>query len=241
MSINLINTTINFLFPAKCLLCGTFHNSCICNKCLDTCQLVEETLCINCNQKTNLFKTHSKCLLKGCNAKILPTHFYYCYEYTGTVRRCIKMSKYSGKQFALLQQLTEHGIQQLHQQINLKDFLAVPIPLHPKKLKTRGFNQVDIISAVVASHFGLPINKTLLIRTRNTQAQYHLSKTARAKNLENAFAVKMPSTIVKSQVPQKILLIDDISTSGATFLEATATLYKSGAKEVRAFALTKKI
>jgi len=119
---------------------------------------------------------------------------------------------------------------------DLTDFTVVPIPVSKKREKTRGFNQVKIISEEIAKKFNLKIENSILARKKETDVQHKHGREERFKNLEEAFTANP-----KKVSGKKIVLVDDILTSGATFLEASKTLYKAGAKEVKCFALSKKI
>ena len=105
---------------------------------------------------------------------------------------------------------------------------VVPVPLHPRREYQRGFNQAEDL----ASHLGRPVVK-LLTRVRNTHSQIDLPKHRRQENVKDAFALD-PVRGSRLPVPGIIVLVDDVSTTGAT-LEACARVLKSaGVKEVRA-------
>lgn len=115
--------------------------------------------------------------------------------------------------------------------------LIVPIPLHPRRLRWRGFNQSKILSAYLAEKItpGFPLETAddLLERTRHTQSQMKIKNHAqRRKNIENAF--KLSGLNKKKIRNRRILLIDDVATTGATIFECARVLKKSGAQEVLA-------
>ena len=115
------------------------------------------------------------------------------------------------------------------------DFIAVSIPVSKQKEKVRGFNQVDVISKVFAKRFKIPVDNSILSRTKDKKAQHALSRRERFENISGSF------TSNEKVKDKKIVLIDDICTSGATFLEASRVLYESGAADVRCFALSKRL
>lgn len=113
--------------------------------------------------------------------------------------------------------------------------MLIPVPIHKKKMKKRGFNQSDIIADEFSRLSNIPCRKDILMRNRNTIPQSLLkSRKERKKNLENAFTV-----ILKDDIENKnIILIDDIYTTGETVNECARELYKFGANRVGFFTLS---
>lgn len=95
---------------------------------------------------------------------------------------------------------------------------VIPIPLHREKLRTRGFNQAEMIARGFCQETGYSLQANGLIRQRNTKAMFELKPSQRAKNLQNAFAIG------KNIPRSSILLLDDIYTAGTTVKEATKVL-----------------
>jgi ComF family protein len=110
--------------------------------------------------------------------------------------------------------------------------LVIPVPLHPKRLREREFNQSLLLADRIARRLGLPLSYANLVRIAPAPAQTTLSRKRRLKNLRGAFAVRRPDAIAG----KRILLIDDVFTTGATVNECAKTLRKAGAGDV--FALT---
>jgi len=120
----------------------------------------------------------------------------------------------------------------------LPDLIA-PIPLHPRRLRWRGFNQSELLAKYVAENlapgFPIPVVSNLVIRKKYTPPQMQIGKYAeRRKNMQNAFVInnkfleKNPDFLKN----KKILLIDDIATTGATLFECAKVLKQNGAKKV---------
>lgn len=107
----------------------------------------------------------------------------------------------------------------------------VPIPLHPKRLKERGFNQSQLITQQLASSLNIP-QASALARVKDTPHQVGLSEKQRRKNLNNAFHLNSP-------LPQHIALVDDVVTTGSTVTEATKLCRKQGVKRVDIWCLAK--
>jgi ComF family protein len=106
--------------------------------------------------------------------------------------------------------------------------LVVPVPLHPRREYQRGFNQADDL----ARHLGLPV-VPLLKRVVHTQSQIELPKHQRQQNVKDAFALN-PVPRSRFPVPDVIVLVDDVSTTGSTLDACARVLKGAGVKEVRA-------
>jgi len=103
--------------------------------------------------------------------------------------------------------------------------LAAPVPLHPNRLRQRGFNQALLLAQGLPE---VPLERELLVRQRHTPPQAGLNPKERRDNVKGAFAVPRPD-LVKGK---RILLIDDVFTTGATVKECAKVLRRSGAREV---------
>ena len=106
----------------------------------------------------------------------------------------------------------------------------MPVPLHPLKALSRGYNQSRELALYLSSAYGLPVCPALLKKTRLTRAQKGLSAEERQKNLENAFMA------APEAAGRRIILVDDVCTTGATLCVCAAALKKAGAARVYAAA-----
>ncbi len=116
-----------------------------------------------------------------------------------------------------------------------KEFILIPVPLSRKRFLERGFNQAEIIAEKVSRRFGWPLEAGVLKRIRATPSQVDLEEGERRKNVKGAFSVSDISKIAN----KKIILMDDVLTTGATMEECARTLKLGGAKEVWGIALAK--
>lgn len=105
--------------------------------------------------------------------------------------------------------------------------MVVPIPLHPLRLLWRGYNQSAILAGELAKRLHRPLVTNGLCRTKMTRPQLKLSKEARQRNVQNAFAAKR--SVFHDRT---VLMVDDVYTTGSTIWSATQTLKKAGAKRV---------
>lgn len=106
--------------------------------------------------------------------------------------------------------------------------LIVPIPLHSLKRREREFNQADRLADALGASTGLPVNKKVVTRILPTQTQTLLSRKQRERNIRNAFAVEKPAPIEG----RRVVVVDDVLTTGATANSCARALRKAGAKDV---------
>jgi ComF family protein len=116
----------------------------------------------------------------------------------------------------------------------MADFM-LPVPIHPLRLRERGFNQAAILAAPLSKALGIPLAEGLAERVRDTGAQARLTRAERKTNVAGAFRALKPAEIKG----KKILLVDDVGTTLATLEELAGELKKAGAKEVKAYLLAR--
>jgi ComF family protein len=115
--------------------------------------------------------------------------------------------------------------------------VIVPVPLHPERLRWRGYNQALLLARRVGKRLKRPVDGFSLTRTRNTQPQVELRESERRRNVTGAFAVVEGSRLQG----KKILLVDDVYTSGATAGECARVLTESGAENVSVLTLARAV
>lgn len=110
-----------------------------------------------------------------------------------------------------------------------RDAVLMPIPLHAKRARRRGFNQSELIAGHFQKYFPeIPLEIAVLKRIKNTRSQIELSREERAKNISKSFAVENTEKIQG----RDIVLLDDVKTTGATLEEAARVLKEAGAKKI---------
>lgn len=150
-------------------------------------------------------------------------------EYTGGVKTLLHAMKFHGKK----RYATALGWLLTREPISLPPWdIAVIVPLHPERERVRGYNQVEEIFRMWLTEQGKPV-VAMLKRARSTQPQWRLHVKERRKNIKDAFVVTRPEWVKG----HRILLIDDIVTTGITLDECAKVLYKAGAAEVQALTL----
>jgi len=149
--------------------------------------------------------------------------------YEGTLRLLLHELKYRGRR-RVAPRLAEALLQTPEAgRVLGGSHVLLPVPLHPKKRRVRGFNQSELLAREIASRTGLPLAASALKRLRNTRSQTGLSAAARRVNMRGAFAIRK-KTAVAGRV---VVLVDDVVTTGATTLACARVLRAAAASEVR--------
>ncbi len=108
-----------------------------------------------------------------------------------------------------------------------KDICLVPIPIHKNRLRKRGYNQAELLAETVGKYTGIPVRTDILIRVEDTKPQKELNPTERTRNLSRAFQVSK-----NIRLPDAVMLVDDIYTTGATIEACTELLKQAGVKDI---------
>lgn len=212
--IKLKNFCLDLLFPPVCLVCRkrlteTFSFT-----------LIYSFLCPSCSQKIQINTTVDK--KTGLAAAVS-----YSDEIPRQLIFLLKYQKIKTAAVPLGEILTQYLIRNLA--LDIRNFSIVPIPLHWRREKKRGFNQACLIAEQLSRNTGRPVLKNALKRIRNTPSQVELKeKKKRAMNVYGCFAVENPEFLTS----KNIIILDDVSTSGATMQEAVKTVRKAGAKKI---------
>lgn len=232
---NLLSFGLNILadvfYPKYCFGCRRAAGY-LCKFCIDRVQILKQTFCIVCNQPNANGLTH-----RACKTPFAPDRLISALKYQDEViSDMIITGKYHfiPELFAILGALTAHIILQHHINFPAEDldgFMVCAIPLHKQRLRWRGFNQTEVAGKIMAQAFDLPYAR-LLVRNKKTKTQKDLSSEDRKTNMTQAFAPQY-------QIPKKVLLIDDVTTTGQTFLEAAKTLKENGAETVWCISIAK--
>lgn len=219
---------IEFLFPTACAACGKLGPM-ICSQCRSRFCEIESPICIRCGHPSpNSVVSCISCRVEGFNLN----QSRACFKYTEPLESIIKRYKYDGLH-ALAKPLGNMMAQKWPEWAQTPDMI-VPIPLHVRRLRSRGFNQAQLLAHQLGATLGIGVNDLVLRRERNTKPQVDLSPIERKKNVQKAFQAK-PGPVKGL----KILLIDDVFTTGATMNSAADALLEAGAKSVSAYCLAR--
>ena len=158
--------------------------------------------------------------------------------YDGVMRTAIHRMKFQ-KRKRLAEPLGVLLVQYLSQTpgINLEEMDAIiPIPLHRRRLRQRGFNQAELLAGVIGRYYELPVINALE-RIKDTHPQFDLSGEARRINVHGAFKVSDSRSVYN----RRLLLFDDIYTTGSTLTESSKALMIAGARRVEILTLSRAI
>jgi len=223
-----IHSALDYFFPHACLICGT-HGSYLCDNCLVKLPVAIREVCPFCKRESVLGLVCSACKdgsnIRGC-LQLAP----YLSPDWQKILHHLKFQNLSSLAPIIGQIMAEHLFSATLQPRfePFKNFLnhsptLVTVPMHQNSFLKRPYNQVNLLAKPVAEKFGLE-QKNILIKTRKTKEQVGLNRDDRLHNLYNAFRSE-PS-------PKRILLCDDVLTTGATINEAARVLKKAGAQTI---------
>jgi len=247
MLIKIIQNLLDLLFPKSCLNCGKGANF-LCKQCFSNLELLKKQICFNCRKNKFLGSFCSE----FCNEKFYFDQLIACTEYkkNSLIKKLLANLKYK-----FCEDTAEILSEVLFKQFSyyyalmpeIKNAVIIPVPIHKKRLKYRGFNQVEILSSllykkIVQEKPGYIKNFKFidcLERTSFNKAQMELKREERLSNLRNAIKIKDK---MKQELNGKfIFLIDDVITTGATLNECSRILKENGVKMVCSFVLCKAI
>lgn len=238
----LIRHAVRFVLLADCAACGvpltTDPVPLFCTTCWDTITPLRLARCSQCDRPLPSPVTLTYSPAHRCHhCRVRPPAYvkaWTLYPYLPPLQDAICLFKYRGK-VSLAKPLGRLMIESLPASLHAD--LVIPVPLHPTRLREREFNQSLLLADQVAAHLHLPLSFTNLVRTVPSEPQSTLSRKERIKNLRQAFAVRQPQSIAQ----KRILLIDDVFTTGTTVNECAKVLRNAGAESVFVLTLARTI
>jgi ComF family protein len=221
-------TVLEFFLPRLCLFCeaavGEEAEVAVCPECQGQIEWVASPLCTRCG-KMFADREGPDRVCGECQTD--PPIFARARAaaiYDGPVTQAITRFKFN-RQMAFLPVMRHWLRQPLCLELVSGADLLVPVPLHPKRIKHRGFNQALLLAQAFP---GVPVAREAVVRTRHTAPQVGLNPKERKDNVKGAFAVPDPG-LVKGK---NVLLVDDLFTTGSTVRECARVLRKAGARQV---------
>lgn len=214
------------LLPQRCLVCGRF-GAALHDGCIDALPRASPPRCGVCwaPRGRRGAARCDRCIASPPSFVALRAPF----RFSGPARRALLEAKFRGVT-RLLEPLAAAAAASVPRRW-AADVVAA-VPLHARRERRRGYNQSEIAARTVAAALGLPLDRSLLLRVRPTPPQAGLGAEARATNLRDAFAVA-------GRPPERVLLVDDVTTTGATMQAAAEALRRAGAAVVYALALAR--
>lgn len=238
---------VDWLYPPRCRACaGRIHGrdaEYFCARCWGAIELVTHPLCKICGRPfpdaAGDDHTCGVCLER--EPRFVAARAWACYPREEAaehpLRQVVHKYKY-GRKVSLgkpLGRLMARGCAEFLSEFHAD--LIVPVPLHPKRLRWRGFNQSLLLARQVGDAYGVRVDPFMLKRRRETAAQTQLPEEERRRNVRGAFTLDAE----KSAKDKTVLLVDDVYTSGATVNECSTTLKRAGAKEVYVLTLARAV
>ena len=212
----MLEFVLDFLFPPACVVCGKIDKNWLCPKCQVRVERLEKSFQVDIQNKK-----YEKLL--------------YIFKYESLIRKLILGYKFSNK--AYINNFFANIIIKNEKNYNLlKQYdMIIPVPMHKKKMLKRGYNQTELISEKIAKNLGIANRPDILQKVVNTTTQSKLGGKTRQTNIQHAFFIKNDIEVED----KKIILLDDIYTTGATSEECSRVLKDAGAADVLILVLAK--
>lgn len=239
MIIEVLNDVSDIIFPPRCLGCADIlhphRGQLFCPACKEKVKFITGSLCPVCG--TTFSDSPAASHLCG-NCMENKTYFSCAravVSYETIILDAIHQFKY-GNNISVGARLASFMANFSFPDVDFTGYsLIIPVPLHIKRLRQRGFNQSLILARAIAKKWQIPVNFSLLKRHKFTETQTGLHKAERNKNIKGAFEVGDKKIIAGKNV----ILVDDVYTTGATINECARILTKAGAKKVAVLTLAR--
>lgn len=231
---DLVEATLDLLFPSRCGGCQMLLDSrtLFCASCGAVAERLGHPRCVVCAVPFEGPGEDHHC--GECLAH--PPAFETVrapYLYGGPVARAVCDLKYAGR--------TDLAVPLGHEMLQTVGVRSidrvVPVPLHPRRLRARGFNQAALLAEPIAAALGVRFDTTALVRRRETMAQAKLGRAERRLNVRGAFAV--PARSRERVEGERVLVVDDVVTTGETVAACARALRRAGAAEVEVAAVAR--
>ncbi len=230
----LFKEAIRTVYPRKCPGCRDviLPDMLVCDSCAGKFRLVEPPFCMKCGRHVADEETE---LCDECAGK---DHSYVMgfssFVYDGIMRQAMADLKYSSAS-ENADFFAEEAAKTCGERVKMfNPDIIIPVPIHPSRRAERGYNQAQLISDRLGAKLGIPAVNDLLLRTRRTAALKKLDAAGRAENLKKAFSCdteKYPKDLIAVRFG-RVLLVDDIYTTGTTMECCTEALLAAGVREV---------
>jgi ComF family protein len=218
---------LDLLFPPRCVGCRRI-GAWLCAECLSQIPRVEPPFCVQCGDRAAADGLCARCHASPLQIERIRAAVYF----EGALREAIHHLKYRGRT-ALVKPLGSL-MTAYWQQHPMPADVVVPVPLHATRLRERGYNQAALLARELAQRAELPVNERTLVRKRATAPQVELGARERRENVHDAFGCCDGALAEK-----RVLLIDDVCTTGATLEACAIALRESGAHNVQALTLAR--
>lgn len=223
----------DLVYPRRCPICGDIalpRGNLACPSCKELLKVIKEPKCKKCGKQVE-FEEQEFCF--DCEKR---QHQYSygmsLWVYDATMRRSISDFKYRGrKEYAdfYIEEFVKYYANEI---LTISPDILLPIPIHRSKLIHRGYNQAEVLSSGISERLGIPTIPDLLLRDKKTLPQKQLNDKERFKNLQEAFSFNSKAMDKFEKPINKVLIIDDIYTTGSTIEACARILISNDIKEV---------
>jgi len=233
---------LHAILPVNCAACGVALTDdpvpFFCRTCWDTIHPLAGPACPGCglpfaSEVALTYSPDHRCLACRQDPPAF-TRAWSCYAYEPPLQQAIHLFKYRGK--IMLAGALGALLRNARPDMPEIDLL-MPVPLHPVRLREREYNQSLLLADELNRDLRLPLAYDNLVRLRATPPQTELSRSERLANLRRCFALRRPAQVAA----KRILLIDDVMTTGTTINECAKALRKAGAADVYALTLARTV
>lgn len=220
ITIKILETLLELIYPNVCGFCEEINKN---------------SLCKNCKQKIESIKVEKIDNYKNDKSKSFDNHGYI-FKYEGQIRKMLIDYKFNDKAY-LYKTFTRMILnsEKICDYISLYDII-IPVPIHKRRLQERGYNQSQLIAKEFVSEFNIiKLMEKNLIKTKNNAAQNQLKKEERILNVKGVYNLIKPEILYG----KKVVLLDDIYTTGNTANECAKLLKSAGVKEIGILTIAK--
>lgn len=219
-NVSLLEKLIRLIYPAKCMVCDAVLN--------------EDTYLYLCEPCKNNLPRYQKGFFKSMQMPYLDGIFAAFY-YSEGIKNAIHSMKFKSHP-RLAQTMVSLICDEMFKHKPVPDFdLIVPVPMHPKKKRQRGYNQAELLANEIARILNKDVCGDILIKIQNTTAQIQLKREDRLMNLKSAFVIN--DSIIKNNSYGRVLLVDDVLTTGTTVSTCAKILKENGFPSVYALVI----
>ena len=214
----IVDNILNLIYPPVCGMCGKISKENLCNKCsikIKQYEITNKYIQI----KKDMFFDEIKCIL----------------NYKSDIRKTIIQYKFNNRAY-LYKTFSKIILKNKKTCGFLKKYdIIIPVPMHIKRKRKRGYNQTELIAKEIAKNIDIKLITNNLVKTKNIKSQSKLSKRQRKENVKNVFELKRKDDIKN----KNILIFDDIYTTGSTVNECAKVLKNAGANKIGILTLAK--
>ena len=218
----IIKRLLDFIYPPKCLFCGKIDEKFICKKCYIKLEKIENAQIIHYNNEKCNFNEH-----------------VYLFKYKDIIREKIIAYKFNDKSYyyhAFSNILIKN--KKIYEILNSYDIITA-VPMHNKRKKIRGYNQAELIARDLSNNICNIKYEDILIKKSNVMPQSLLNREQRIQNAKNIYDLKTNNKNLSSMESKKILLFDDIYTTGSTAMECAKVLKRLKPKRIGIMTIAK--